>query len=505
MGIYAKPDRMEYSNRHREFVDLDPILYPRSVAVIGASSSFGKWGQLILSNIVAGGFEGKIFPVNPREASLCGLKCYKDISEITEEIDVAFITVPAQRVKAVVESCGEKGLRGLVMITSGFSETGPEGAKLERQVVAVCERYAMVLVGPNTMGIISPYSRLFATGSHTMPRPGGVAFVSQSGNLGIQLVHWASQQGIGISQFVGSGNEAMLKCTDYLNYLEQDTHARIIMLYMENVGDGKQFLDTTARVNKEKPVIVLKGGRTYAGKAAAASHTGAMGGEYRIFSSACAQAGILNVDAPSELLDLSAGFSSLPLPKGPRVGIVTLGGGWGVMTADFCNEMGLQVPPIPRSAIERIDKYLPPFWSKANPVDLVGTRDRDVPIVAVEELLKCENIDAVISLGIIGRTEPVRLLVDSTRKVDPSASSDFLNGIIDFVNEFEEEYVRILVDFMEQYQKPVIGVSLTKSDHGIVRPVQGKRYCGVFYQTPETAVNVLARMVQYSKFYRRNQ
>lgn len=485
--------------------NLDPILYPTSIAVIGASPAFGKWGQLILTNIVAGGFEGKIFPVNPKETSLCGLQSYSSILEVPEEVDLAFITVPAAHVKEVLEDCGQKGVKGLVMITSGFSETGPEGAELEKEVVAICQRCGMVLIGPNTMGIISPYSRLFATGSHTRPRAGGVAFVSQSGNLGNQLVHWASQQGIGISQFIGSGNEAMLGCTDYLGYLEQDRNAQIIMLYMENVADGKAFLDMSRRVNKEKPIIVLKGGRTSAGKAAAASHTGSMGGEYRIFRAACNQAGILNVDAPSELLDLSAGFSSLPLPKGPRVGIVTLGGGWGVMTADFCNEMGLQVPPIPQSAIEKIDRYLPPFWSKANPVDLVGTRDRDVPIVAVEELLKCENIDAVISLGIIGRTELVRLSVDSTRKVDPSALSDFLDEIIHFVDELEEEYVEILVDLMEKYQKPVIGVTLTKSDHGIVRPVSGRRYSGVFYQTPETAVNVLARMVQYSKFCSKNQ
>ena len=483
--------------------ELDPIMYPQSVAVIGASSAFGKWGQLILTNIVAGGFEGKIFPVNPKETSLCGLPVYKRISDIPGPVDVAFITIPAGGVPAILEECGRKGIKGVVLITSGFSETGSEGAALEREITEICKRWNIVLIGPNTMGIISSYAKLFATGTHTRPRPGGVAFVSQSGNLGNQLVHWASQQGIGISQFIGSGNEAMLGCADYLEYLEQDENARIIMLYMENVGDGRRLLSVARRVNQKKPVIVLKGGRTSAGKAAAASHTGSMGGEFLIFRAACRQAGILNVDAPAELLDLSAGFSSLPIPKGDRVGIVTLGGGWGVVTADACNENGLRVPDIPEQIVERLNKYLPPFWSKRNPLDLVGTRDTEVPIVAVEELLKWDGIDAVISLGIIGRTELVRLLVNSTRRVDPTASAEVLDEIEGFVEKYEETYVATMVDLMEHYQKPVIGVSLTRTDRGTVRAVDGKRYSGVFYQTPETAVNVLARMVDYSRFLNR--
>jgi len=479
--------------------DLGPILYPRSVAVIGASSEFGKWGQLILTNIVAGGFEGKIFPVNPKKSSLCGLRCYSDIIEISEPVDLAFVTVPAHKVKGVVEHCGKKGVKGIVMITSGFSETGAEGARLEKEIVEICKRYGIVLIGPNTMGIISPYAKLFATGTHTRPLAGGVAFVSQSGNLGNQLVHWASQQGIGICQFVGSGNEAMVHGTDYMQYLEQDNNAQIIVLYMENVADGRLFLDISREVNKKKPIIVLKGGRTSAGKAAAASHTGSMGGEYSLFDAACHQAGILSVKAPSELLDLSAGFSSLPKPRGDRVGIVTLGGGWGVMTADFCNEKGLRVPPIPENVVREVDKYLPPFWSRANPIDLVGTRDPEVPLVAVEELLKCDTIDAVISLGIVGRAELVRLLVDSTRKAEPETPDGFLTEIMEFVDKFEQQYVRAMVELMEEYEKPVLGVSLTKSDQGTVRRVDGKRYCAVFYQTPETAVNVLATMVHYWK------
>jgi acyl-CoA synthetase (NDP forming) len=479
---------------------LDAIFKPSSVAVIGASSTFGKWGQLILTNIVAGNFQGRIYPVNPKEKVMCGLPAFSRISDIPDPVDVAFVTTPAQTLPAILEACGDHGVKGVVVITSGFGETDEAGRHLENRIVSICRGNGLTLVGPNTMGIVCPYVNLFATGSHTRPRKGSVAFVSQSGNLGLQLIHWAEQQGIGVSLFVGSGNEAMITCADYLEYLEQDPHTGIIVLYLESVGEGRRYLETASRINRSKPVIVLKGGRTEAGNVAAASHTGAMSGDVSLFRAACRQAGILNATVPSELLDLSAGFSSLPLPRGNRVGIVTLGGGWGVVTADACNEQGLLVPAIPDKLVDAIGQHLPPFWSKGNPVDLVGTRDLNAPFVAVEELLKWEGIDAVISLGIVGRMELVRLLVESTRRVDPSASLEFLEQIQSFSQEYEKMYVTRLVELMETYEKPVIGVSLTRTDQGTVRPVAGRLYSGVFYQTPENAVNVLTKMVAYQRF-----
>jgi acyl-CoA synthetase (NDP forming) len=479
---------------------LDAIFNPKSVAIIGASPAFAKWGHMILSNIVAGHFQGKIFPVNPKEKAICGLPVYRRIADIPGAVDLAFIMTPANTVPEILEECGEKGVKGLVLITSGFSETDEAGKNLERHIVNICQKKGLTLVGPNTMGIICPYAKLFATASHARPRKGSVAVVSQSGNLGVQLILWAEQQGIGVSFFVGSGNEGMITCSDYLEYLEHNSHTRSIMLYIESVGAGRRFLEVAKRVNRKKPVIVLKGGRTKAGRTAAASHTGSMSGEDSIFRASCRQAGLLNVSVPSELLDLSAGFSSLPLPRGNRVGIVTLGGGWGVVTADQCNEKGLVVPGIPDRIVETLGRYLPPFWSKGNPVDLVGTRDPEVPIMAVEELLKWDGIDTVISLGIVGRLELVRRMVQSARKVDASASSDFLDKIETLSQDYEKEYITRIVELMETYDKPVIGVSLTKTDEGTVRPVDGRRYSGVFYQTPENAVNVLSRMVAYGRF-----
>lgn len=478
--------------------DFGPIFSPRSVAVVGASSTFGKWGQMVITNIIAGNFQGRIFPVNPRGGMICGLPVYSHITDIPGPVDLAFVTTPAQSIPGVLEACGEKRVKGVVLITSGFSETDEHGKRLERDIVAICRRRDLVLIGPNTMGIICPYANLFATGgTHARPRQGTVAFVSQSGNLGNQLIHWAEQQGIGVSLFVGSGNEAMITCTDYLEYLGHDSHTSIIVVYLESVKEGRSFLEIVKRINRKKPVIILKGGRTEAGQVAAASHTGSMSGDVAIFRAASRQAGVLNVAAPSELLDLSAAFSSLPLPKGNRVGIVTLGGGWGVVTADECIEKGLVVPKIPKRIVDAIDKHLPPFWSKGNPVDLVGTRDFNAPLVALEELLRWDGVDSIINLGIVGRFELIRLLIKSTREVDFSVSAESLNQLEAMNQEYEESYITKVVDLMEAYEKPVIGVSLTRTGEGTVRPVPERRYSGVFYKTPEIAVNVLAHMVAY--------
>lgn len=483
---------MEITPKH-----IEALLFPRSVAVVGATRRFGKWGQFITSNIVAGNFKGPIYPINPKEESLFGLRCYRTVLEVPGEIDLVFITVPADKVMEVLKDCAKKAVRSIVMITSGFGETGEEGKRLQAEVVKFLEDNKIVLVGPNTMGLISTYAGLYATGPHTRPKKGSVAFVSQSGNLGNQLVFWATQQGIGISMFVGSGNEAMANYRHFLEYLEEDPRTKIIVLYLEEIGDGRKFVEISKRITPKKPILLLKGGRTKTGGKAAATHTGAVAGESRVLGSVLRQAGIIEVSLPTELLELSAAFSSLPLPKGNRVGIVTLGGGWGVVTSDLCEEMGLVVPDIPEHIVRAIGRYLPDFWSKANPVDLVGTRDPDAPIVAVEELLKWEGVDSVIVLGIVGRKEVVDLLVDSARLIDPETPPEFLRRVDEFAEQYEEMFARKMAEFMEIYQKPVVGVSLTTSQEKMVKEFENLTYKGVFYQSPEQAVRSLKRMLDY--------
>ena len=422
-----------------------------------------------------------------------------------DPLDLVLITTPARTVPDILEECAEKRVGGVVLISSGFSETDDQGKQLEREIVNFCRDHGLPLIGPNTMGIISTHADLYATGAHARPRKGSIAFVSQSGNLGVQLMHWAMEQGIGISLFIGSGNEGLLNSIDFIEYLESDPATRTIIMYLEGLEDGRRFLQTARRVSRHKPIIALKGGRTDSGRLAAASHTGSMAGSTRVFNAACRQAGVLLVQKPSELLDLSMGFSSLPLTPGNRVGIVSLGGGWGVVTCDACREAGLEIPPLPEHIIQKVDRHLPPYWSRANPIDLVGSLDLQAPIVAVEELVKWDGIDAVICLGIIGRKKLAQLQMNSTQKVNPDVTGRMLDDLMEAIFDYEAEYAEHLLRLMETYKKPIVGVSLAPTKEGSQFHLEGYSHSGVFFPTPESAVNVLAQMARRRQYLNRSE
>jgi len=481
-------------------LDLGAVFKPSSVAIVGASGTMGKWSHRILTNILAGGYKGAVYPVNPNEKQVCGMPCYPSLREIHGPVDLVIVATPAALVPSILRDCTAKGVGGVVLISSGFGETGEAGRRLEEEIVSYCTRHRVPLIGPNTMGIVSTHAGLYATGSHARPQPGSIAFVSQSGNLGLQLIHWAGRQGIGISLFVGSGNEGMLSSVDYLEYLETDSTTRTIILYLEGVDQGRRFFEAARRTARHKPIIILKGGRTDSGRRAAASHTGSMGGSREVFSAAVRQSGIVEAWTPTELLELSAGFSSLPLIRGNRVGIVSLGGGWAVVTSDACREAGLEVPPLPDHIIRAIDPLLPPFWSRSNPIDLVGTQNPQASLVALEELTKWDGVDGVICLGITGQPELIQLTVASVKRVDPDASHSALDEYLTEARDFETSFKHFVLGLMEQYGKPIVGVSLAPSHAGTVLHRKGSPYAGVFFQSPESAVQVLTKMAEYRRF-----
>ena len=338
-----------------------------------------------------------------------------------------------------------------------------------------------------------------------MPQPGSTAMVAQSGNMGIQLLAFAEQQGIGIRGFCGSGNEAMMTIEDYLEGFEVDALTRTVILYIESVKNGRRFFESARRVGKKKPIVLLKGGRSPAGNRAAASHTGAMASDIKLFDAVCRQAGIVTAEKPMDLLDLAAAFSSLPLPDGNRAAIMTLGGGWGVVTADLCAEYGLDVPELTPELIARMDRMLPSYWSRSNPVDLVGDRDPSIPIKILEALLQWDGCDAVINLGILGRRIVVRRFGESVLKADPDYSVETVNMINRQFDEFEHDYLRHIADLMDRHQKPIFGVSLLPDEKNqtIYRVNEGG-FKGVFYPTPERAVKAFAKMVEYHRFLKRN-
>lgn len=480
------------------------FFYPRSVAFVGASAQFGKWGYMLPTNLMGGDFRGDIYLVNPKGGRIAGRPVHTSITDIPGPVDMVVVTIPAKNVFDLIGEMEKKQTKSMLLIASGFSEAGEEGRLAEHRLVEMARNAGISIIGPNTMGILNPHAQFYCTGSHVRPKPGSVGIVAQSGNIGVQLLAFAEQQGIGIRGFAGSGNEAMITIEDYIDAFEIDHLTDTVMLYVESVKNGRRFYESARRVGRVKPVVLLKGGQTEAGNKAASSHTGAMASDMKVFNAACRQAGIVKVEKSMDLLDLSAAFSSLPLPRGKRVGIMTLGGGWGVVTSDLCEYYKLSVPGLPEPMIEKISEILPPFWSRANPVDIVGENDPHIPLFVLEELMKWDGCDAVINLGIVGRKHMLTRMAASIRKVDPDIPDDFLRQLTDLIDAFEEEYRKHIAALMEKYEKPVVGVSFLRDENDqTVYPVAGHACKAVFYATPEQAVRSLARMYEYRQFLER--
>ena len=492
--------------KEAERIPLDPtevgaLFHPKAAAFVGASAQFGKWGNIMFTNVLAGGFEGPVYLVNPKGGEIAGRPVYKSVADIPGPVDLAVVTVPAARVMDLLPQFEAKGITGMLLITSGFGEIGPEGKALEDELVDQARRRGILILGPNTMGICNPHHKFYCTGAISRPAPGPTAFVAQSGNMGVQLLGFAEEQGITIRAFGGSGNEAMLTIEDALDGFAVDGLSRTVLLYIESVKNGRRFFESCRKVSRRKPVIVLRGGRTEAGERAAASHTGALASNTRVFDAACRQAGVILAGQPMDLLDFSAAFSSMPLPKSNRVAIMTLGGGWGVITADLCNEYGLEVPDLDPELIEAFDEMLPQFWSRSNPVDLVGDRNPDIPLRVLDQLMAWDGCDAVINLGIVGRRHLFTHLKNACLAANPDISPDDMNALDGMILESERNYIHHVVNLMDRYHKPVVGVSLAKGpEDKTVVSVEGCNYKGVFFPAPEQAVKSLSRMHRYRRW-----
>jgi acyl-CoA synthetase (NDP forming) len=484
--------------------DIARIFHPHSIAFIGASGQLGKWGHLLLTDLVTGGYEGEIYLVNAKGKDIAGRKVYPSIADIPGKVDLGVVTLPAAQVRAIIPKFQAKGIRYMLLISSGFSEMGEEGRELEGELVKAAAEAGIVILGPNTMGIINPHRKFYCTGTPVWPRAGTIGLVAQSGNLGTQLLAFAEREGIGIRAFSGSGNEAMITIEDYLYGFEIDDLTKTVVLYIESIKDGRRFFTAARRVARKKPVIVLKGGRTEAGNRAAASHTGAMASNIKIFNAACRQTGVVIAEQPMDLLDLSAVFSSLPLPQGKRVAMLTLGGGWGVVATDLCVESGLEVPHLTEDIIKEIDKILPPYWSRSNPVDLVGQFDPALPLMVMEALVKWDLCDAVIHLGAVGRAYFVNNMIKAVSSVDPNYPREFLKMGLEREAAGETAFYEKSAKLMEKYGKPILGVILLEDENTkTVTDVTGSPYKGVAFLTPERAVKALAKMVDYQAWLKR--
>ncbi len=375
---------------------LKDLFNPRGVAVAGASRDPTKIGHLILKNMVEYGYRGRVYPINPATDEILGLKCYPAVSTISDGVDVVVVSVPSAKVLEVIDDAGKAGVKHAVVIASGFKEVG--NVELENELVRRARRHGMRVLGPNIFGYVYTPVRLNATFGPRDVIPGNVAFITQSGALGIALMGSTILEGIGISALVSVGNKADIDDADLLEFFDEDPNTSVVLIYMEGVNDGRRFVSVASKISMRKPVIVIKSGRTEAGAKAAASHTGSLAGNVALYETAFRQSGVLSVKSVEEAFDFVKTLSWNPLPSGERVVVITNGGGAGVQTSDTLADDGVYLEKPPEDFAGELRKMVPPFASLANPVDLTGMASEDWYYRSVKLALENREIDAVLVL-----------------------------------------------------------------------------------------------------------
>jgi len=393
--VNFKPPEARYRPSQQEILTaMKRIMMPDSVAVIGASSEEGKIGNAVMKNLVDGGYEGAIYPINPRADEILGKKCYPSVKDIPGKVDIAVFAIPAKFVAQALAEVGEKEIPGAILIPSGFAEIGE--LELQEEVVAVGRKYNVRLMGPNIYGFYNTHKNLCATFCTPYDVKGHVALSSQSGGVGMAIVGFSRSTKMGVSAIVGLGNKSDIDEDDLLTFFEQDPNTHAIAMHAEDLKDGRAFAEVAARVSKKKPVVMLKAGRTPMGARAARSHTGALAGNDKIYDDVLRQCGVIRAFTLRDMLEFARCLPILPTPKGENVIIITGAGGSGVLLSDACVDSGLQLMKMPRDLDEAFKKFIPPFGASGNPVDITGGEPPSTYRNAIRLGLEDERIHAVI-------------------------------------------------------------------------------------------------------------
>lgn len=382
---------------------------PGSVALIGASATKGKVGNIIINNLifgskeneqmnVFGGFKGQIYPINPSTDEIAGLKVYKSLSEVPSAIDMAVICIPPKGVKDAMEQCAQKGVNSVVIITAGFSETGDEGSNTEQEILKIANNNNIRIIGPNCLGIISTFSDLNATFGDAVPNRGPIAFASQSGALCTSVIQYSFEEFLGFSNFVSIGNKSDVDDSDLIEYFHKDPNTKCIMLYIESLKDARKFFETARKVVKDKPIVAFKSGYTEEGAKATSSHTGSIAGSEAAYQAAFRQSGVFRARTLSQLFDASRALAYMTVPKGENIAILTNAGGPGVLAADTAYSLGLKLGELSDDTMEQLDQICPPNWSHRNPVDIIGDATAHRYDDALKILMKAKEIDGIILL-----------------------------------------------------------------------------------------------------------
>jgi acetate---CoA ligase (ADP-forming) len=479
--------------------NLQYVFNPQSLAFVGATDKLGKWGFIIFNNLIHGAWEGRLYPVNPGRDELLGHKVYPTVSAIPDEIDLAVINVPAAAVPAALDDCLAKAVKAVVVITAGFKEMGDDGARIEAEMVRKVRDAGIVMVGPNGQGVCCPANKLFAWMPHFFyPPPGPVAVVSQSGNVQGLMMNALLDLGVGVSKGVSSGNEADLRAEDYLEFLAGDPDTKVILAYMEGLTDGKRFLAVARETVRVKPVVLLKGGRSQFGVSAAKSHTGALAVSDEMFEAACRQAGVIRTRTIYESAAIAAAFVDRPLPHGRRVGIVTGGGGLGVIAADLCDQAGLTLPALSAPVLEKIAARLPDWFVPGNPIDLVAGMTFDAVPFILETLALSGEIDALMLLFIGPRAHAENMTMLNPQSLTMQKSWKTMQTM--YVG-----FQGLLAKIMHRTQVPIYLV--TNFTDGLDPAAAGKFKPGnpALYQDLESPCAAVAAMADYHEFKARTE
>jgi acetyltransferase len=457
---------------------IEAMLNPKSVALIGATEREGSVGQAMMSNLLLGKEKRKIYPVNPGRETVMGLKCYPTISAIPNHVDLAVIATPSKTVPPLAEDCGRAGVDGMIIVSAGFRETGQEGIELERQLTDIQAKYGMRILGPNCLGFIRPYAELNASFLRKNPEIGEIGFVSQSGAIGTAILDWAVSTHVGFSFFVSLGSMLDIGFGDMIDYLGNDPKTRSILIYMEGVGDARKFMSAARGFARTKPIIIIKAGKHLAGAKAAHSHTGALAGDYEVYDAALKRVGVVRVDEIDDLFNCASVLESKHLPEGPALGVVTNAGGPAVLAADSIADRGLELAKLSDESMNALNKGLPPYWSKGNPVDILGDADIGRYEAAMRICMADPNVDGLLVIFTPQGAAPSTELAETVAKIAADRRKPILTTWMgrDSIREAREVFYR---DDIPTYPTPEQAIKT------YMYMYRYKRNLELLYQTPE--------------------
>ena len=476
---------------------LRPLFEPRGIVVTGVSAHPGKFGSVAYHNLLASGFAGEIFPINRDGATCYGHATYRSVAEVPSgRADFAFVCTPSAVNEEILRACAAIGVRAAFVASAGYGESA-EGKDAERRLVALANELGLVVAGPNGQGVVATGVRMCAQIVAPLPPPGPISVVSQSGNIGSSFMNYPCLTGIGIAKAISCGNSAQLALADYLEYFGEDPETQVTLAYLEGVTDGRRFLDVARLHSARKPLVLVRGGVTGAGKRAASSHTGALASDDRIFAGVCRQAGIVAVTSVEEAYETAASFATQPLPRGARTLVMTAAGGWGVLTADACVAAGLDLMPLPDDLRRAIDGMVPARWSRSNPIDLAGGETRDTIPELLDLLAGHPDVDAIVYLGIGIQAAQAQMF-----RRGPFWPEHGLERIATFHESQDRRYALAAAEASRRHGKPVLVASeLVHTDraYGNAGPLAVAESGRMTIPSGPRAIRVLARMVAYAQ------